>query len=113
MLSIWAVIICILLSVGAAVCVSSEGADPIIKHCVIKDCENVGLYVTDYAQVRSYQYQSSAVSHVSLLLGNPLKYSQTQKQGGLHLCTLIFYSFTEFSSALSERQIPICRSLGG
>ncbi|XP_041353360.1 F-box only protein 11-like [Gigantopelta aegis] len=36
--------------VGAAVCVSGSGADPTIKHCVIKDCENVGLYVTDYAQ---------------------------------------------------------------
>lgn len=39
-------------SVGAAVCVSGVGADPVIKHCFIKDCENVGLYVTDYAQVR-------------------------------------------------------------
>lgn len=37
-------------SVGAAVCVSGSGADPCIKHCFIKDCENVGLYVTDYAQ---------------------------------------------------------------
>ena len=35
---------------GAAVCVSGTGADPIIKHCKIKDCENVGLYVTDYSQ---------------------------------------------------------------
>lgn len=37
--------------VGSAVCVSGVGADPIIKHCKIKDCENVGLFVTDYAQV--------------------------------------------------------------
>ncbi|KAL3874906.1 hypothetical protein ACJMK2_037858 [Sinanodonta woodiana] len=36
--------------VGAAVCVSGSGADPHIRHCLIKDCENVGLYVTDYAQ---------------------------------------------------------------
>lgn len=36
---------------GAAVCVSGAGSDPVIKHCLIKDCENVGLYVTDYAQV--------------------------------------------------------------
>lgn len=36
--------------VGAAVCVSGVGADPVIKYCFIKDCENVGLYVTDYAQ---------------------------------------------------------------
>lgn len=26
------------------------GANPIIRHCDISDCENVGLYVTDYAQ---------------------------------------------------------------
>ena len=36
-------------SVGAAVCVSGAGACPIIKNCDISDCENVGLYVTDYA----------------------------------------------------------------
>ena len=32
-------------------CVSGTGADPSIRHCTIKDCENVGLYVADYAQV--------------------------------------------------------------
>lgn len=37
-------------SVGAAVCVSGVGANPVIRHCDISDCENVGLYVTDYAQ---------------------------------------------------------------
>ncbi|KAH1014707.1 hypothetical protein HUJ05_012549 [Dendroctonus ponderosae] len=36
--------------VGAAVCVSGVGANPTIRHCDISDCENVGLYVTDYAQ---------------------------------------------------------------
>lgn len=36
--------------VGAAVCVSGCGAEPHIKHCIISDCENVGLYITDYAQ---------------------------------------------------------------
>lgn len=36
--------------VGAAVCVSGAGADPHIKRCDISDCENVGLYITDYAQ---------------------------------------------------------------
>lgn len=36
--------------VGAAVCVSGVGANPLIRHCDISDCENVGLYVTDYAQ---------------------------------------------------------------
>lgn len=40
---------------GAAVCVSGSGADPFIRHCLIKDCENVGLYVTDYAQVHITQ----------------------------------------------------------
>lgn len=39
-----------LLTVGAAVCVSGVGANPVIRHCDISDCENVGLYVTDYAQ---------------------------------------------------------------
>ena len=48
-------------SVGAAVCVSGAGADPIIKHCKIKDCENVGLFVTDYAQV-------SLTVHICMLL---------------------------------------------
>lgn len=38
------------LTVGAAVCVSGVGANPVIRHCDISDCENVGLYVTDYAQ---------------------------------------------------------------
>lgn len=36
--------------VGAAVCVNGVGANPYIKFCDISDCENVGLYVTDYAQ---------------------------------------------------------------
>lgn len=35
---------------GAAVCVSGVDANPVIRHCDISDCENVGLYVTDYAQ---------------------------------------------------------------
>lgn len=37
-------------AVGAAVCVSGDGANPLVMHCDISDCENVGLYVTDYAQ---------------------------------------------------------------
>ncbi|XP_054747629.1 F-box only protein 11 isoform X2 [Anastrepha obliqua] len=36
--------------VGAAVCVSGVNANPVIRNCDISDCENVGLYVTDYAQ---------------------------------------------------------------
>lgn len=36
--------------VGAAVCINGSGANPYIKFCDISDCENVGLYVTDYAQ---------------------------------------------------------------
>ncbi len=38
-------------AVGSAVCVSGQGAGPTIKHCNISDCENVGLYITDHAQV--------------------------------------------------------------
>lgn len=38
-------------SVGSAVCVSGQGACPTIKNCNISDCENVGLYITDHAQV--------------------------------------------------------------
>ena len=34
---------------GAAVCVNGSGAEPFIRFCDISDCENVGLYVTDYA----------------------------------------------------------------
>ena len=41
----------LLVSVGSAVCVSGQGACPTIKHCNISDCENVGLYITDHAQV--------------------------------------------------------------
>ncbi|KAI1302325.1 F-box only protein 11 [Halotydeus destructor] len=36
--------------VGAAVCVSGREAEPVIKHCDISDCENVGLYITDHAK---------------------------------------------------------------
>ena len=41
----------LIVSVGSAVCVSGQGACPTIKHCNISDCENVGLYITDHAQV--------------------------------------------------------------
>lgn len=37
-------------AVGAALCVNGENANPTVRHCDISDCENVGLYVTDYAQ---------------------------------------------------------------
>lgn len=36
--------------VGAAVCVTGNGANPTIKNCDISECENVGLYVTNCAQ---------------------------------------------------------------
>ncbi|XP_068618848.1 F-box only protein 11 isoform X3 [Battus philenor] len=49
--------------VGAAVCVSGAGANPVIKHCDISDCENVGLYVTDYAQGA---YQDNEISRNAL-----------------------------------------------
>lgn len=45
------VFLCLCL-VGSAVCVSGQGACPTIKHCNISDCENVGLYITDHAQVK-------------------------------------------------------------
>lgn len=53
-------------AVGAAVCVSGVGAEPHIKNCYIKDCENVGLYVTDYAQVclQSFLSFSSCVTKI-------------------------------------------------
>lgn len=37
-------------TVGAALCVNGLNANPVVRHCDISDCENVGLYVTDYAQ---------------------------------------------------------------
>lgn len=40
-------------AVGSTVCVSGQGACPTIKHCNISDCENVGLYITDHAQVNT------------------------------------------------------------
>ncbi|CAI4231347.1 unnamed protein product [Auanema sp. JU1783] len=36
-------------SVGAAVCVKRTGANPIVRHCTITDCENVGIYITEGA----------------------------------------------------------------
>ena len=49
---LWCVYVCV--TVGAAVCVLGAGAEPLIKHCDISDCENVGLYITDYAQVSAH-----------------------------------------------------------
>lgn len=49
----WEFNISFIFAVGAAVCVTGRGAEPIIKHCDISDCENVGLYITDNAQVSS------------------------------------------------------------
>lgn len=46
--------LCELCLVGSAVCVSGQGACPTIKHCNISDCENVGLYITDHAQVQQH-----------------------------------------------------------
>lgn len=42
---------------------SGAGANPVIKHCDISDCENVGLYVTDYAQGA---YQDNEISRNAL-----------------------------------------------
>lgn len=49
--------------VGAAVCVNGVAANPHIKYCDISDCENVGLYVTDYAQGT---YQHNEISRNAL-----------------------------------------------
>ena len=54
--------------VGSAVCVSGQGACPTIKHCNISDCENVGLYITDHAQVRG-----STVQHIEVMQSGDLK----------------------------------------
>uniref|UniRef100_A0A914YAG3 Right handed beta helix domain-containing protein n=1 Tax=Panagrolaimus superbus TaxID=310955 RepID=A0A914YAG3_9BILA len=35
--------------VGAAVCVKKAMTCPKIKHCLIADCENVGIFITDNA----------------------------------------------------------------
>ena len=35
---------------GAAVSVSGTGAEPVIRHCEISECENVGLIITERAQ---------------------------------------------------------------
>lgn len=39
-----------MLTVGAAVSVSGVAASPTVRHCIISDCENVGLIITDHAQ---------------------------------------------------------------
>lgn len=49
--------------VGAAVCVNGVGSNPNIKFCDISDCENVGLYVTDYAQGT---YENNEISRNAL-----------------------------------------------
>ncbi|KAF8385431.1 dre-1 [Pristionchus pacificus] len=36
-------------SVGAALCVKKQNANPKVRHCKIADCENVGVYITDGA----------------------------------------------------------------
>ena len=57
----------VILPVGSAVCVSGQGACPTIKHCNISDCENVGLYITDHAQVRYSRAQHRAVGQANCL----------------------------------------------
>lgn len=42
--------------VGAALCVRKAKAQPTVKHCTISDCENVGIYITDQAQVRRCEF---------------------------------------------------------
>nr|CAD2147798.1 unnamed protein product [Meloidogyne enterolobii] len=35
--------------VGAALCVKKAGANPKIRHCIVSDCENVGIFISDNA----------------------------------------------------------------
>jgi len=35
--------------VGAAVCVKKQGTNPRMKHCLIADCDNVGIFITENA----------------------------------------------------------------
>ena len=49
--------------VGAAVCVSGEGAEPHLRFCDISECENVGLFVTDHA---AGQYEDNEISRNAL-----------------------------------------------
>lgn len=46
--------------VGAAVCVNKAGANPRMKHCTICDCENVGIYITEGAQVSPHHIAVTA-----------------------------------------------------
>lgn len=58
-----------MLPVGSAVCVSGQGACPTIKNCNISDCENVGLYITDHAQVlHTHTTTHTQFIHVVLIL---------------------------------------------
>ena len=36
--------------VGAALCVKKNLANPRVRHCSVCDCENVGIFISDYAQ---------------------------------------------------------------
>jgi F-box protein 11 len=36
--------------VGAALCVKKAGSNPRVKHCMVCDCENVGIFISDYAE---------------------------------------------------------------
>lgn len=36
--------------VGAALCVKKQQANPRLRHCIVSDCENVGIFISDNAQ---------------------------------------------------------------
>lgn len=59
-------------------CVSGQGACPTIKHCNISDCENVGLYITDHAQVKINTFIYIFPSKCSIVCS---KSTQTYSQG--------------------------------
>uniref|UniRef100_A0A7E4VDI4 F-box domain-containing protein n=1 Tax=Panagrellus redivivus TaxID=6233 RepID=A0A7E4VDI4_PANRE len=50
-------------TVGAAVCVKQHMTNPKVKHCMIADCENVGIFITDNA---SGQYEDCEIARNNL-----------------------------------------------
>ena len=73
-------------TVGAAVCVSGQNADPTIVNCIIRDCENVGLYVTDKAEVNIFNTSLPIIVGTVYLI----KYERFSFREGLGLKIKVF-----------------------
>lgn len=86
-----------LVSVGSAVCVSGQGACPTIKHCNISDCENVGLYITDHAQVMHTCFscylnvELKCICQLLLSVSSSLTSSEYHHKSKSSLQTSVFY----------------------